>query len=461
MLMHRKLRIVLILLAGLALSCAVCWKMRRGEEVPSAPPAEPCCTLLRPVSATLEDGVPCRAAEKLAENLLCLGNARYQLLAGLLESVHDAASADAAASRCRVLLAEIAAVNRALAACRLNSAAVGLLESLTQEYMQQVERYAGERNRLLSLQPVAYGSAPLARALDAFAPAQPVELDAQELFADTCELLSWVGDVASCVCGADDAVSLGNKQAGLLETRISRVAALVIRWGSLCPNPGEERRVLNVMPAEQREKLEIGTQHLVYLDQVYPVYGESAALREWCMTLACVLPPLHAVLKDSWEQAPTGRMGRLRRIAELYNQLIEVIVDRTDEKIAYSEGEKRYKEVLYLQMREREFLNLRTTASCCMMALLRNRMEILLDVCVDEQRKTSDEGFAQLLRDIKEDTYRSFVFYGGKWVEEVADDEDSEQASELEVDAESAAVLKILQILKEMQRLEEESESED
>lgn len=179
------------------------------------------------------------------------------------------------------------------------------------------------------------------------------------------------------------------------------------------------------------------------------------------MTLACVLPPLHAVLKDSWEQAPTGSMGRLRRIAELYNQLIEVIVDRTDEKIAYSEVEKRYKEVLYLQMREREFLNLRTTASCCMMALLRNRMEILLDVCVDEQRKTSDEGFAQLLRDIKEDTYRSFVFYGGKWVEEVADDEDSEQAGELEVDAESAAVLKILQILKKMQRLEEESESED
>ena len=409
----------------------------------------------------LEDGVPCRAAEKLAENLLHLGNARYQLLAGLLESVHDAASADGSAARCRVLLAEIAAVNRALAACRLNAAAVSRLESVTQEYMQQIERYVGERNRLLSLQPVAYGSAALGGVLDAFAPLQPVEVEAQELFADTCELLSWVGAAVSGVCGAAESESLGNKQACLLETRISRVAALAIRWGALCPNPEAEKKVLNEIPAEPREELEIGTQHLVYLDQVYPTYGDSAALREWCMTLACVLPPLHAVLKDSWEQAPTGSMGRLRRIAELYNQLIEVIVDRTDAKIAYSEVEKRYKEVLYLQMREREFLNLRTTASCCMMALLRNRMEILLDVCVDEQRKTSDEGFAQLLRDIKEDTYRSFVFYGGKWVEEVADAEDSEQAGELEVDAESAAVLKILQILKKMQRLEEESESED
>ena len=409
----------------------------------------------------LEDGVPCRAAEKLAENLLHLGNAHYQLLAGLLESVHDAASADGSAARCRVLLAEIAAVNRALAACRLNAAAVSRLEAVTQEYMQQIERYAGERNRLLSLQPVAYGSAALGGVLDAFAPLQPVEVDAQELFADTCELLSWVGAAVSGVCGAAESESLGNKQACLLETRISRVAALAIRWGALCTNPEAEKKVLNEIPAEQREELEIGTQHLVYLDQVYPTYGDSAALREWCMTLACVLPPLHAVLKDSWEQAPTGSMGRLRRIAELYNQLIEVIVDRTDAKIAYSEVEKRYKEVLYLQMREREFLNLRTTASCCMMAFLRNRMEILLDVCVDEQRKTSDEGFAQLLRDIKEDTYRSFVFYGGKWVEEVADAEDSEQAGELEVDAESAAVLKILQILKKMQRLEEESESED
>lgn len=362
-----------------------------------------------PVQATLEAGSPCAAAETLVEHFIKLGMVRYRLCTALLSSVHDKQSAEAVVPRFAVLLSEMEAVNSVLGHYALSPDAVQRLDPQSREYVQRVMQYAKARNRLLSSHPVAFGSATLAGLLDAFTPNEPPVVDMEVLYDNTFDVLRILDDEFALVNEERENVVQEAESCMLNNWNLSfRVATLALRWQmALTRNPKVIEELKGGAVPEQRERLERMTQGLVLLLNMNNGCSESAPLMEWFNSWASALPPLRVVMDNSWTSAPQGSMGRMRRLATIYDELVELIQKiESEEAAAAACGRMRelFQEILYYCELERGALQHVNPVNCQMCELFVDRACVLMSICSSARTKWEGKAFRELNNALTEHT---------------------------------------------------------
>lgn len=370
-----------------------------------------------PIYAVLAEGAADATSEKVAHELMHVAMSRYRMYTGMLSSVYDAASAESISYRGEDVFSEMTAANRARNKCWLTPASCNRLKPLGQEYVGLVREYARERNRLLSLNPVAYGNPALTAQLDPLAnnPGQAENLE--ELMLDTLEFLEHAAGLCEPLL---DSGELGEETVQIClnaqHERLSRLAMLALRWERAAAQQPDLEAQLSQLPAEERLKLERATLDMVCLQYAMPEYGGSAALREWQETLSRLLPPLRIHLEQRWESGPESTVGRMTRLMVLYHALSNCLGEVTDARTAEAACEPvetMYKEVMFLRIHEREVLDMITLDSGGISGLLLLKMDLFVRTCRDRVEQGENAygptRLTHMMRAMHDDTLREIL----------------------------------------------------